>query len=65
MNHTPAAAKLFGLFVEGVLLAKLAILFHFDAVGRVLLVFVCPVVAVFTFGAGQCDIRPHGVTSCC
>lgn len=45
------------------LLAELAILFHFDAVGSILFVFVCPVVTVFAFGAGQGDISPHGTTS--
>ena len=45
--------------MEGVLLAELAILFHLDAVGRILLVFIRPVIAVFAFGAGQGDIRPH------
>jgi hypothetical protein len=44
-------------------LAELAILFHFDAVGSILFVFVCPVVAIFAFGAGQGDIRPHAETS--
>jgi len=46
-----------------VFLAELAILFHLDAVGGVLFVFVRPVVAVFAFRAGQCDIRPHDVAS--
>lgn len=44
-------------------LAELAILFHFDAVGSILFVFVSPVVAVFAFGTGQGDISPHGVPS--
>jgi hypothetical protein len=46
-----------------VFLAELAVLFHFDAIGRILFVFVCPVVATFAFGAGQGDVRPHGLTS--
>lgn len=41
------------------LLAEFAILLELDAVGRILLVLVRPVVAIFTFGAGQRDIRPH------
>ena len=45
------------------LLAELAILFHFDAVGSILFVFVRPVVTIFAFGTRQGDIRPHGSTS--
>lgn len=62
-SHTPAAAKLFRLFMSGVFLAELAILFQLNTIGRILFVFVRPVVAVFAFGAGQGDIRPHGATS--
>lgn len=61
--HAPAA-KLFGFLVQGVFLAEFAILFQLDASGRIFFVFVRPVVAVFALGAGQGDIRPHGVTSC-
>jgi hypothetical protein len=46
-----------------VLLAEFAILLELDAVGRIFFVFVCPVVAVLTFGAGQGYIRPHNSTS--
>ena len=49
--------------MDGVLFAELAILFKLNAIGSILLVFVCPVVAIFTFGAGQGNIRPHGSTS--
>lgn len=40
-------------------LAELAILFDFDSVGIVLLVFVRPVIAILTFGAGQSDFHAH------
>ena len=56
-------AKLFSLFVRSMLFAELAILFKFNAVGRILFVFIRPVVAIFAFGAGQGDISPHGLTS--
>jgi len=49
--------------MKGVFLAEFAILFHLDAVGSIFFVFVRPVVAIFTFGAGQGDIRPHGSPS--
>ena len=63
-NASTLPAKLFGLFVRGMLLAKSAVLVHFDAVGRVLFVFVCPVVAIFANGAGKSNIRPHAQASC-
>ena len=44
-------------------LAESAILFKLDAVGRVLFVFVCPVVTIFAFGTRQRDIRPHNLAS--
>ena len=50
--------------MEGVLLAEFAILFHFDAVGSILFVFIRPVVAIFAFSTGQGDIRPHCGASC-
>ena len=50
--------------MQGVLFAELAILLHLDAVGSILFVFVCPVIAIFAFGTGQGDIRPHDSTSC-
>ena len=49
--------------MEGVFLAELAILFHLDAIGSILFVFVRPVVAIFALGAGQRDIRPHDSAS--
>ena len=49
--------------MSGVLLAELAILLELDAVGRILFVFVRPVVAIFAFGAGQGNIRPHDSAS--
>ncbi len=49
--------------MSGVFLAELAILFQLDTIGRILFVFVRPVVAIFAFAAGQGDIRPHGATS--
>ena len=45
------------------LFAEFAILLDFDAIGRVLFVFVRPVVAIFAFGTGQCNVRPHDSTS--
>jgi hypothetical protein len=44
-------------------LAESAILFKLDAVGRILFVFVCPVVTILAFGTRQRDIRPHDLTS--
>ena len=46
--------------MSSMLLAEFAILFDLDAVGRVLFVFVRPVVAIFAFGTRQRDVRPHG-----
>ena len=42
-----------------VLFAEFATLLDFDTIGRVLFVFVRPVVAIFAFGAGQRNICPH------
>ena len=44
-------------------LAKLAILLHFDSVWSILFVFVCPVISVLTFRAGQSDVYAHGFFS--
>ena len=62
-NYLTLPAKLLCFLVRSMFLAKLAILFELDAVGRVLFVFVRPVVAIFAFGAGQGDVRPHDLTS--
>lgn len=63
-NALTLPVELFGFLVRGVFLAEAAVLVERNAVGRVLFVFVRPVVAILAFGAGQRDIRPHGVTSC-
>ena len=49
--------------MQSVFFAEFTILFHFDSVGSIFFVFVSPVVAIFAFGTGQGDIRPHGSTS--
>jgi len=62
-NTLTLPVELFGFLVRGVFLAERAVLVDCDAIGRILLVLVRPVVAVLAFAAGQGDIRPHGVTS--
>ena len=55
--------KLLSFLVRSMFLAESTILFKLDAVGRILFVFVCPVVTIFAFGTRQRDIRPHNLAS--
>ena len=43
--------------MSSVLLAETAILVHFKSIGVVLLVFLCIVVSLLAFAAGQCDLN--------
>ena len=39
--------------------AELAVLFHFNSIGSILFVFVCPVVTIFTFRTGKRNVSAH------
>lgn len=62
-NALTLPSELFCFLVRSVFLAERTIFVEFNAVGRVLLVFVRPVIAPFAFGAGQGYVRPHVETS--